>query len=407
VSLSQLLMSLVYHIFSGHGSFSEHTHQLLGIDYSDSAASERRQALPWEVFALLMRAALRPLAKRKKHPEGFYGRWRLVAIDGVQFSLNNTPAIKKERRKAKSRRGRAAFAKLGVSVLLEIGLHNPLAVMIARKQESESSLSRTLLAQLPAGCLLLADRILGYGALLAPVLDRCRQVGSEFLVRVQRRSQGPTQRRLPDGSRLVQVDVRKRSNVHRLERQLTLREVCVRLHRRGFRSQELRLWTSLLDWRQAPAMELAKLYTQRWEEELYFRQLKSQLRRSERLQSQTIETGAQEIAAWILSSALIARERDRASNGQVPVLRISFAKLLDLLRPLWVVLSVGSDLLSEELQRALTDRVLKEASRCLTPQRRTRSCPREVRQPVGGWPRLRRNRYCNDPVRLTIASSKQ
>jgi hypothetical protein len=406
VQLNQILESLVYHFSSEHGSFSEHVHQLLGFDYSDSAISERRQAMPWEVFAVLMRAALRPLANKKKHPEAFYRHWRLVAIDGVQFSINNTPAIKKEGSKAKSRRGRAAFAKMGASVLLEIGSHNPLAAAIGRKQESESSLSRGLLAQLPANCLLLADRILGYGALLAPVLDRCRTVGSEFVVRVQQRPQVRTKRRLPDGSRLVEIDVRQKGNCHRIERQITLREVRVQLHRRGFRSQELRLWTSILDWRQAPAMELAKLYTQRWEEELYFRQLKSDLRRSERLQSQTLETAAQEVAAWIISSALIARERARAAKGQVPVLRVSFAKLLDLLRPLWVVLNVGSDLLTERLQRALTDRVLKEARRCLTPKRRTRSCPRAVRQPVGGWPRLKRNQYWNDPVQLTISPAK-
>jgi len=181
----------------------------------------------------------------------------------------------------------------------------------------------------------------------------------------------------------------------------------VQLHRPGFRTQELRLWTSILDWRQAPAMELARLYAQRWEQELYFRQLKCQLRRSERLQSQTVETAAQEIAAWIISSALLARERARAANGQVPVLRVSFAKLLELVRPLWVVLSIASDLLSEELQHEITNRVLKEARRCLTPKRRTRSCPREVRQPIGGWPRLKRNRYWNHPVELTILSPKR
>jgi hypothetical protein len=399
-------MGLVYHFFSGHGYLSEHLRQLFGIDYSDSAASQRRQALPWEVFARLMRAALRPLAQKKKHAEAFYRRWRLLAIDGVQFSLNNTPAIKRQSSKAKSRRGRAAFAKMGASVLLELGLHNPLAAAIGRHQESESSLSRSLLAQLPAGCLLLADRLHGYAAFLAPVLDRCRAVKSEFVVRVQRRVKARVKQRLKDGSNLVDVDVRQKGNSHCVLRQVRLREIRVRLHRRGFRSQELRLWTSILDWRQAPAMELAKLYAQRWEQELYFRQLKSELRRSERLQSQTNETAAQEIAAWIISSALIARERARAAKGQVPVLRVSFAKLLELLRPLWLVLSLGSDLLSEKLQRQLTDRVLKEAQRCLTPKRRTRSCPRAVRQPVGRWPRLRKNRYWEDPVELTILAAK-
>jgi hypothetical protein len=402
VPLPEFLMGLVYHFFSGRGLLSEHLRQLFGLDYSDSAASERRQAMPWEVFARLMRAVLRPLARKKSHPDAFYRGHRLVAIDGVQFSLNNTPAIKRESQKAQSRCGRAAFAKIGASVLLELGLHNPLAAAIGRRQESESSVSRRLLAQLPAGCLLLGDRLHGYGVFLAPVWDRCQEVGSQFLIRVQRRVAAQCVRRLKDGSRIVDVDVRDQRNNHRVLRTLRVREIKVQLQRRGFRPQLLRLWTSLLQWQQAPALELAQLYTRRWEHELYFRQLKSDLRRSERLQSQTLETAAQEIAAWIISSALLAQERARAAKGTAPVLRVSFGKLLDLLRPLWVVLSLGGDLLSDRQQRALAQRVLDEAAMCQTPKRRTRSCPREVRQPIGKWPRLKRNRYFNAPVQLVL-----
>ena len=328
--------------------------------------------------------------------------WRVLAIDGVQFSSNNTPAVKRQSSKAKSRRGRAAFARMGASVLLELGLHNPLAAAISRKQESEASVSLGLLAQLAGACLLLADRLHGYGVFLAPVLDRCRQVKSEFLVRVQRRVKARLKERLKDGSCLLDVAVCDRRHIHRVLREIRLREIGARLHRPGFRDQELRLWTSILDWHQAPARELAELYAQRWEQELYFRQLKSELRRSERLQGQTPETAAQEIAAWIISGALIARERARAARGQVPVPQITFVKLLELLCPLWLVLAVGSDLISEKLQRQLTGRVPREAQRCLTPTRRVRSCPRAVRQPIGSWPRLKENRHSQAPVELTL-----
>ena len=402
VPLPELLMGLVHHFFSGRGYLSEHLRQLFGIDYSDGAASERRQALPWEVFVRLMRAALRPMANKKKHPTAFYRGWRLLAVDGVQFSMNNTPAVKREVKKAKSRRGKAAFAKISASVLLELGLHNPLAAVIARQQESESKLTRRLLANLPGMCLLLADRLHGYGAFLAPVLDRCLAVKSHFLVRVQTGLAARVVKKLKDGSRLVDVAVRDSRHNHRILRQIRLREIRVQLKRRGFRPTELRLWTSLLDEKQAPAMELADLYAMRWEHELYFRQLKSDLRRSERLQSQTPETAAQEIASWIIASALLAQERARAAKGSLPVLRVSFAKLLELVRPLWLVLSLGGDLLTDKQQRALTKRVLDEAAKCLTPKRRKRSCPRKVRQPIGRWPRLQSNHYCNFPVELVL-----
>jgi hypothetical protein len=44
-------------------------------------------------------------------------------------------------RKTKSRRGRGAFAKMATSVLLELGLHNPLAAAIGRQGQSEWALA--------------------------------------------------------------------------------------------------------------------------------------------------------------------------------------------------------------------------------------------------------------------------
>ena len=380
---------------------SQHLKLLCGVDYSDSAASERRQALPWEVFARLLRAALQPRAEKRRHAKAFYRRWRLVAIDGTRFTANNTPAIKAHRRKARSRRGLAAFLKITAVVLLELGLQNPLTVAIGRQGESEWKRARSLLSQLPGGCLLLADRLYGCGAMLALVLDRCRQVRSEFLVRVRLQLVVQPGHRLKDGSHLITVQVREEGS-QRSVRSLQLREIQARAQRPGFRAQQVRLWTSMLDWRQAPAMELVRLYAHLWEQELYFRQLKLELRRSDRLQSQTQETMAQEIATWILCSALVARERAGAARGEVAVLRVSFVKLLELLRPLWLVLAIGGDLLSADQARQLTERFLAQARSCLTPKRRARACPRAVRQPIKKWPRLLKNRLWNDPVELCV-----
>jgi hypothetical protein len=64
----------------------------------------------------------------------------------------------------------------------------------------------------------------------------------------------------------------------------------------------------------APALDLAHVYTQRWEHELYFREIKRQLRKTDVSQSHTVETGAQEIAAIVLASARLAAEGQRASS---------------------------------------------------------------------------------------------
>lgn len=198
-------------------------------------------------------------------------------------------------------------------------------------------------------------------------------------------------RRLKDGSRIVRVPVRQKGHPRVILQWLELRELRVRVQRSGFQASELRLWTSLLEPQSAPAAELIEVYAQRWEHELFYRQLKRQLRKHEVLQSHTMETGAQEIAAMSLVAALLARQRAEAANGQVPVLRISFLKLLELLRPLWLVLELGDDLLEEWQKQELTERFQRQARGCLTPRKRARSCPRAVRQPSGKWPRLLQN----------------
>ena len=401
--LAKVLPALVFHVMNAAGTLAEHFAQLFQDALCDRSLSERRTRLPWEVFTELMRLGLRTLAQATTHPEAFWRGWRLVALDGTQFSLTNTPQIKAKARKAKSRRGRAAFAKITTGVLLELGLHNPLAAALGRGGQSEWALALELLTQVPAQALLLADRLHGCAAFVAAALAACEKAGSHFLIRARTNIKVQGLKRFKDGSRLVRVPVRQKGQPRVIVQWLELREIRVRVQRPGHRAQELRLWTSLLDPKSAPARELIALYARRWDHELYYRELKRQLRKSEVLQSHTLETGAQEIAAVVLASALLARERMRAATGQTPVLRVSFVKTLELLRPLWLVLALGGDLLSARQQQQLTERFLERAGRSVTPRRkRPRSCPRAVRQPVSGWPRLLRNQSWEGPVHFKV-----
>ena len=402
VPVSQLLPALTFHVMNGAGTLSEHFAQLFGADLADSSWSDRRVRLPWEIFAEVMHRALRPLASRR-HPEAFWRGWRLLAVDGAQFSLTNTPQVLAVAPKARTRRGRAAFAKIGTAVLVELGLHNPVAAAIARAGESEWELAGRLLAQLPARGLLLGDRLYGCGAFAAAALAACQRVGSHFLLRARMEIKPRVGARLSDGSRLVQVPVRdKGRRAYRIVRWLALREIRVQVGRPGQRAHELRLWTSLLDPRTAPAPELAALYARRWEHELYYRELKQHLRRTELLQSHTVDTGAQEIAALVWASALVARERTRAAGRDVPVLRVSLIKVLHVVQSLWLFFGPFDDLMTDRLKDRIIERGYTLMSTYVTATRRSRSCPRAVRQPVTGWPRLLRNESVEGPVHLKV-----
>ncbi len=401
VPINHLLQALTFHVTQGAGTLAEHFFELFEEPLANSSWSDRRIRLPWEVFADLMQRALRPVATRR-HREAFWRGWRLLALDGTQYSVTNTPQITATMTKAKSRRGRAAFAKIGVGVLLELGLHNPLAAAIARKGESELALARELLAQLPKRALLLADRLYGVPAMMIEVWAACRRVGSHFVCRVPRHINARVIKKLPDGSRRVRLNVREKRRAWHIESGLEIREIRVHVGRKGFRRHELRLCTSLLDHRTAPARELAQLYATRWEQELYFREAKRVLRQTDVLQSHTVVTAAQEIAAIVLATALLARERARAANGKVPALRVKFGVVLAIVRSQWFFLGPCEDLLTDRQKDQIVQRGHALMRRCVTAKRRSRTNPRAVRQPIRKWPRLMETHSVEGPLQFKI-----
>ena len=64
VPADDLLPALTYHVVQGTGTLAEHFLQLFGTPLADSSWSDRRQRLPWEIFAELMQRVLRPRATR-------------------------------------------------------------------------------------------------------------------------------------------------------------------------------------------------------------------------------------------------------------------------------------------------------------------------------------------------------
>jgi hypothetical protein len=402
VPLANVLAALTFHVMQGAGTLAEHFSDLFDDALADSSWADRRARVPWEIFAELMRRVLRPKATPRQR-DAFWRGWRLIALDGTQFSLPNTPQITTTFAKARTRRGRAAFAKMTAAVLLEVGLHNPLAAAIGRHGESEWALAQRLLAQVPKRALLLGDRLYGVAAFVVHARAACRRVGSHFLLRASRSTKPRLRKRLPDGTRLVAIALRARHNPTRILDWLEVREIRVRVGRPGHRTHELRLWTSLVDVPTAPALELARLYAQRWEHELYFREVKRQVRKTALLQSHTIETAAQEIAALVLVSALLAAERLRAAGGQMPVLRVSFAKILELcVKPMWLWLDLGHGVLTDHQLTLIVKRGYARMRQYLTPPRRARTCRRAIRQPIRAWPRLRQPQSIEGPMQFQL-----
>lgn len=399
VSAYELFGGLVYHALQSRGTLATHMGRLSGKQISDSALSQRRATLPWAVFEAVMEAALRPLADADQHPQAFYAGLRLVGLDGTHFSCANTPRLLRAMTKAASRRLEAAFAKLGAALLVELGTHAPLAAAVAQEGEGELALAGRLLERLPPESLLLADRLYGTGAFLVRLQKAAARVGqpsAAFLLRVSRQPRSRLVQALADGSALVELTPSRDLEDRPTDGSpLRVREIRARVRRPGCAWSEVRLWTSLLDAKAHPALELVALYARRWEWEVFAREMKIDLRASgaaRPLASHTLHTAAQEIAALFLAMALLARTRlAGAARAGVEPLRVSFGQTLALLGSLWQLLSVGADLLTPVQTRLWVERLHDELALAVLPPRRRRTCPRALRQPVTNYPRLTKN----------------
>jgi hypothetical protein len=400
--LTQLVPALIFHVMQEQGTLGGHFFELTGRTLSNSACSERRQRVPWEIFEQLLQRLLRPIARPPAHAEAFWRGWRLLGVDGTQFNLTNTPQIARQRRKAPSRRGPAAFAKLPVAVLLELGLHNPLAAAVGRFGESEWALAQRLLPGLPAKSLLLADRLYGCAAFLGPALTHAVAVGSHVLVRARAEVRTHVIAALPDGSHLVELPVPTPRGAPPAS-PLRLREIRARIGRPGHRVVEVRLWTSLLDAPQAPAPDLVALYARRWEHELYFRTLKRVIRKTDVLQSHTVETGAQEVAALVIASAMLAQARVDAGAETTLAPRLSIGNVLRLTTALWITTEAARGVLTDAQLDAIYRKTYKLMQRYLKPPPRPRSTTRGLRQPVSKWPRILTRVVSEGPIDITIA----
>jgi hypothetical protein len=246
--------------------------------------------------------------------------------------------------------------------LVELGTHAPLAAVVGLAQESEWVLAHRLLGQLPAGCLLLADRLYGVAAFVNELLVAGQSAGSHWLVRARQNIKSVVRQVLADGSALGSVAVADPRNPNRKQGWVLVREIVGRVRRPGGSGVTVRLWTRLLDARAYPAAELLAWYARRWDIEVFPKELKVDLRGGTTLlQSHTAVTAAQEILALVLAMALLSPVRlAAAAQGKVEPLWISFGQTLALVRSLGWLVEVGAGLLSAAQVRALAARTLAQ-----------------------------------------------
>lgn len=311
------------------------------------ALCKAKQRLPLQL--------LMALVERSVPPGPVASLWKGLTVylaDGMSFLVPDTPALAGKYGKAANQRGRSfgyPVPKLLALMDYSGGFLRKVIPLPSSRQEY-TCLSRLFAAVGPNG-LLLGDRGLVSFAHLALLL----RAGIHGCFRLPRGRVTPRRggrcrrclRALGRQDWLVRWTASVRPawmSARAWERlagqELVLRQIGYRVSRPGFRTHWAWIVTTLLDPQQYPAEDLIDLYGQRWQIEVYFRDLKRTLG-LELLRARSVEGVRKEVLAFVLLYNLIRRVTQQAAAQQGTTAdRISFT---DALR--WLLWSSPGDAL--------------------------------------------------------------
>lgn len=240
-----------------------------------AALFKARARLGPEPMQALYQTVAQPLATQKDGG-GFYRSWRLMSIDGTCLDVADTAANSDAFGRSPSGRGVGvgAFPQARILGLAECGTHAIIDAAVGAYRQGEQTLALRVLPSLAPQMLLLADR----GFFSYPLWCKAKTTGADLLWRMKANAVLPVLARHPDGSfasRIYPGTKARRNDVDGVE--VRIIEYTV-----GSGDDEAatkyRLATTIPDPDDAPADDLARLYTQRWEIESVFDELKTHQR---------------------------------------------------------------------------------------------------------------------------------
>ena len=349
----------------------------------DSAISYRRTQLGVRPLAQLFRRLCRPLATAQTLG-AFLGGLRLMAIDGTQEEVADTPANAAHFGRHRAGRGESAYPQMRCVYLAECGTHAivdagfwPLAV-------GERTGGFRMLRSLTAGMLVMWDR----GFHDFDMLKDARQTGAHVLARLPAHVKPKLLCTLPDGSHLAYLypaDYKRRHHgEHLLVRIITY---TIKDPVLGNNGELYRLVTTLLDPQGYPALDLACAYHERWEIELVIDEIDTHQRLSHRpLRSKTPVAVIQEAYGLLIAHFVIRFLMHQAASlvGIDPD-RLSFTHALEVVRQAIDEFQMTATEQLDQLYR----RLLRDIAAVRLPQRRLRSNPRVVKRKMSNYRRKR------------------
>jgi hypothetical protein len=298
-------------LFAGLG-YRQVWHRLVaglsGIDVADPSEAALTQARR-RVGAAPLRALfdlLRGPAATTGGPVRFRGLL-VCAIDGTVISVADSPANLTVFTKQRGGPcGGGSYPTLRLLAVLACGTRTVIDAVFGPASHGESTYARRLATSLHRGMVVLADRNFAAGPLLAVIAA----TGADLLVRVGTSNTGPrlpVLQRLPDGSYLSRFGG---VTVRVIDAQITIATSAAQ------RTGSYRLITTLLDQRRYPALEIVRLYHERWEIETAYLELKSSILGGRVLRARTPAGIEQEVYALLVTYQILRTAMADATNSQ-------------------------------------------------------------------------------------------
>jgi hypothetical protein len=291
----------------------------------------------------LFRRVAVPMAHRSTRGAWFRS-WRVMAVDGVILDVPDTPENNEEFDHSSGGKGRSAFPLVRVVGLAECGTHAIVAAELGTWRTGERTLATRLAPQLQPDMLVVFDQGCYGHKLWHAALDQ----GAAVLFRVNTTLVLPALETYPDGSyRSALLDPTRQNPIRKRARRADdgghailaaegtpCRVVEYMVDNRKDQTETICLITSILDWQDAPAHELATLYHERWEFELILDEIEiHQLGHSRVLRSKSPEMVRQEIWGTLLTHYAIRHLMHKAADTpDIDPDRLSFLRSLRLIR---------------------------------------------------------------------------
>ena len=353
------------------------------------ALSYRRYQLGAPPMVRLFKQIARPMAREETQGAFLFGL-RLMALDGSKQDLPDTSENAAVFGRPETGRGRCAFPQVRCVYLAEAGTHAICDAGFWPIGESERTGGFRLLRSIGPGMLVMWDRGFHSFDMVEAAIDR----GADVLSRLPAHVKPKVIRRLADGSSLVRLlpsDYRRRSQgVHLVVRLIEYTITDEALPGYG---ESHRLITTLLDPDEAPALDLACAYHERWEIELIIDEVKTHQLASQRLRSQKPVGVIQELYGLLLAHyAVRYLMHEAALKAEVDPDRLSFTHCVRV---------IGDAMAEFEMvapgeRGRLYGRLFRDLAAVLLPERRLRLNPRVVKRKMSNY-KLKRPEHADWP----------